>query len=301
VPGRGSPLVLGVRVALLLAATTALAGAVVLARARARQVEGARQVHACPMHPEVKSAGPGSCPVCGMALVLAATGRETGQGGGSGLRFQLASPLQVPEAALGTTSELTISREIAAPARIDGHARLAGRVVVAVLYVDEVAALPSGQIGRFRLTPRGSPAPAGAWTVRLDAASVSPWDQATVETRWTTLDGQRGARLPPEGETGQLELILGDRSSRVVPEQAVIAGPTGPLLLLVGNDRRTIEGRPISAGRVFFGLRTVLPGPPGGADLPGSRLITEGAVLYATEGGLFERLPERLPPGDIAR
>ena len=32
--------------------------------------------YTCPMHPEVKSAGPGNCPKCGMTLVPAATAGE---------------------------------------------------------------------------------------------------------------------------------------------------------------------------------------------------------------------------------
>src|SRR6185312_13709609 len=36
------------------------------ARAPAPAVEGA--IYTCPMHPEVRQAGPGACPICGMAL-----------------------------------------------------------------------------------------------------------------------------------------------------------------------------------------------------------------------------------------
>jgi len=36
----------------------------------------AAAVYACPMHPEVTSDRPGTCPKCGMALVNAAGGKE---------------------------------------------------------------------------------------------------------------------------------------------------------------------------------------------------------------------------------
>ena len=35
----------------------------------------AEQVYTCPMHPEIRQAGPGRCPICGMALVPAETGQ----------------------------------------------------------------------------------------------------------------------------------------------------------------------------------------------------------------------------------
>jgi len=36
------------------------------------------RIHTCPMHPEVKQRGPGSCPICGMALEpMEVTGDDT--------------------------------------------------------------------------------------------------------------------------------------------------------------------------------------------------------------------------------
>src|SRR5262245_807467 len=35
-------------------------------------------IYTCPMHPEIRQAGPGSCPICGMALEPVEVGGETG-------------------------------------------------------------------------------------------------------------------------------------------------------------------------------------------------------------------------------
>src|SRR5215475_8271155 len=35
-------------------------------------------IYTCPMHPEVRQAGPGACPICGMALEPEIAGSETG-------------------------------------------------------------------------------------------------------------------------------------------------------------------------------------------------------------------------------
>src|SRR5688500_14781383 len=35
-------------------------------------------VYTCPMHPEIRQVGPGSCPICGMALELVEVTAETG-------------------------------------------------------------------------------------------------------------------------------------------------------------------------------------------------------------------------------
>jgi Cu+-exporting ATPase len=35
-------------------------------------------IYTCPMHPEIRQVGPGSCPICGMALEPVDVGAETG-------------------------------------------------------------------------------------------------------------------------------------------------------------------------------------------------------------------------------
>jgi Cu+-exporting ATPase len=37
-----------------------------------KEISGTGEIFTCPMHPEVRQEGPGSCPKCGMALELVA-------------------------------------------------------------------------------------------------------------------------------------------------------------------------------------------------------------------------------------
>ena len=57
-----------VSIALLAAGLPCLAGAID-ARTPARQLSAAAATHVCPMHPDVRTSRPGSCPRCGMPLV----------------------------------------------------------------------------------------------------------------------------------------------------------------------------------------------------------------------------------------
>jgi Cu+-exporting ATPase len=43
-----------------------------------RKVDQAPNIYTCPMHPEVRQAGPGTCPICGMALEPLVAGTESG-------------------------------------------------------------------------------------------------------------------------------------------------------------------------------------------------------------------------------
>ena len=63
-----------------------------------RSAVAARAKYTCPMHPEVLRDGPGSCPICGMALVPIA---GTGEADDSELkdltrRFQVGTILTIP-------------------------------------------------------------------------------------------------------------------------------------------------------------------------------------------------------------
>jgi P-type Cu+ transporter len=65
--------------------------------ASAAALEGA--IYTCPMHPQIKRAEPGSCPICGMALEPVTTGAETGPNSellDMTRRFWIGSALAVP-------------------------------------------------------------------------------------------------------------------------------------------------------------------------------------------------------------
>src|SRR5579872_2298632 len=66
-------------------------------RAHAPQHAGAGTIYTCPMHPEIRQGGPGSCPICGMALEPEAGGEdEGGELAGMTRRFWISAALSLP-------------------------------------------------------------------------------------------------------------------------------------------------------------------------------------------------------------
>jgi len=75
-------LVAGIRVLLLSLAAGAVAAAIVLGPEQGKAVIGTSIRYMCPMHPEVTSAGPGTCPICRMELEAAEKAGNDGKPGG---------------------------------------------------------------------------------------------------------------------------------------------------------------------------------------------------------------------------
>src|SRR5712672_1313863 len=65
---RSPELIVAARAILLALAALAATYAFVLSRPESRASQAAQRRYSCPMHPKVTAAGPGSCPICGMAL-----------------------------------------------------------------------------------------------------------------------------------------------------------------------------------------------------------------------------------------
>jgi Cu+-exporting ATPase len=84
--------------------------------------------YTCPMHPEIRQVGPGSCPICGMALepVMA----RSGEGRSAELvdmtrRFVIAAALSVPVVLLSMGAELSSTIDDAVPDRLSSWLQLA--------------------------------------------------------------------------------------------------------------------------------------------------------------------------------
>lgn len=83
--------------------------------------------YTCPMHPQVRQIGPGSCPICGMALEPVAVSAESVPNHelrDMTRRFWLAVVLSIPVAVLGMGAELVTAIEDAVPGQVNAWLQL---------------------------------------------------------------------------------------------------------------------------------------------------------------------------------
>src|SRR5678815_4514509 len=69
-----------------------------------------RQIYTCPMHPQIRQVGPGSCPICGMALEPEVASADSGPNhelADMTRRFWIGLVLAVPVMALEMGGHLT--------------------------------------------------------------------------------------------------------------------------------------------------------------------------------------------------
>src|SRR5690606_8911539 len=72
-------------------------------------------IYTCPMHPQIRQVGPGSCPICGMALEPVMVGTEAGPNLeliDMTRRFWIGVALTVPVVALEMGGEITGLRDL---------------------------------------------------------------------------------------------------------------------------------------------------------------------------------------------
>jgi P-type Cu+ transporter len=80
-----------------------------LDRSKPREIAPEGTIYTCPMHPEIRQAGPGSCPICGMALepeVASLDARPNPELADMTRRFWIGAVLSVPPVALEMGSHL---------------------------------------------------------------------------------------------------------------------------------------------------------------------------------------------------
>jgi hypothetical protein len=212
----------------------AAGGAVALAflATRPASIDGTPGRYLCPMHPAMTARSGGACPVCGMALVPAASHRP-------------GDPVSAPPATLEVVRRRSFVQEVRAPARLgrDG-------VLQALLYADELALVTAGAV--FRQS-EGAP---GREVVPGPGPPVR-WDRSTWMVPFR-LDGRAGPLAA--GATGTVALEATPRQLLVVPYAAVLESPRGSTVLVTADNGRTVETRPVQLGRVFYDLAVVMSG-----------------------------------------
>lgn len=251
-------MIVAVRLALLGLAAAAVIAAVAIA-ARGRAGGGAPAVQwACPMHPEVRAAAAGECPICKMAL------ERVGRGGGAVGRADAADLAAVENVRkhnivdfVRRRSLLVPARELRGPAVVDADGTLS-----ALFYVDEIAALAEREAGTF--TP--ADAPGVALPVRRLDGPAAPWDRSTARMRFEIMPAvrARGSRraAPAPGRAGWIELAPRPRQVLAVPASALVQSPEGPYILAWTGSGFEFEKRPIEIGETFLkqGFAVVLSG-----------------------------------------
>jgi hypothetical protein len=217
------------RVLLLLLA----AGAVVFAwfDAPVTPVEAGGGSYACPMHPAMTSQGPGTCPVCGMELVL---------------RSSAVAP--VPTTAVETLRRRVLQHQPRAWASVEAEGRMTG-----VLFVEELDVYPPGVEGLFQRP--GDPG-RGVRVRRTHRAPV-PHDASTSEVEFQSVVA---GRTPPPGTLGWIDLPARAGPALVVPSSAVLQGPEGPFVLVQDAAGGQLSRRPVTVGRSRFGTTVLLSG-----------------------------------------
>jgi hypothetical protein len=225
------------RLALLLAAAGAVAGGLALGRRTSSSPSGPAAADAryfCPMHRDVRSATPGSCPICGMALER---------------RESVAEPSEIASYEVRVARAHTGTRAIRAPARAE-----AGGVVVALLHLDEIALLAPDERASFEPAGAGrAPIP-----VRRSAAPPRAWDDGTREVTFDA-DGGPGGGLAP-GTPGSIAFAPRRQQIVVIPEGALLQAADGDYVMVASRDDKTFTRRRVVIGQVTFGNIPIVGG-----------------------------------------
>lgn len=274
--------IVAVRVLLLCLAGGAVVAALLIAKREGSHGLDPGGAYICPMHPEVTSAAPGDCPVCGMALEVRKAEPPPGPAnpgaGPNALTFQL------PQAAaiktfdeVGYGKMFEISREMRAPAWAESS-----EIGHALFYKDEVAALGPTEEATFLPSIRGDDSAPSPIKVRRIEETPVAWDRATALVRFRT---HGKAKLLP-GQTGSLKFDTRVRDTLAVRASAIVQSPAGPYVFLLATDNRTLTKRQVEIGSVRAGHAAVLSGLE-----VGERIAALGTFFLDAEGRLARTAP----------
>jgi len=248
------PFIVAVRLVLLFAALAAMALGWAIAF-RDRDAGDVRYV--CPMHLEVTSREPGTCPICRMALEPRADSAMAA--GGASMSGEVEAVENVRKHNVidfvRRRSLLPHTRELRGGAWIEDDG-----TVSAVFYRDQADVIAAGEQGSFSLTR----APGVVVPVRRTSDEPVVWDASTVRIRFRAESAKNGAgpaALHP-GDVGWVETAPQPRDVLAVPASAVLQSPEGPYVLAWTGTGYQFEKRPVEIGETFTknGFAVILSG-----------------------------------------
>jgi multidrug efflux pump subunit AcrA (membrane-fusion protein) len=244
-------------------AGAAAAAAYAVARPAGREVRADADRYRCPMHPDVDSSAPATCPICGMALVLDVAVHGA-------VPTTTAAP--APVVRVGRQS---FSEAVRAPAWVDANGRVA-----AMVYRDDLVGL--GPDVPAVLYPAS--APSRGVDLALTADPPTDWDGATVHVHFRVVAAPatpetRDTPQPPDtalrpGEHGLVVIAARPHELQVVPASAVLQAAEGPYVLALDPVHRRLVPRMIQTGRTHHGFTAVLSGLS-----DGDSVVATGAFL----------------------
>ncbi|HEY7375860.1 MAG TPA: heavy metal-binding domain-containing protein [Polyangia bacterium] len=250
-------LIVGLRVFLLIVAASAVVLAITIATGGRGRGGDALIRYACPMHAEVRSAGPGECPICRMALepigfVPGAAGKPYQEAAGM---VDLRAIDNVKKHNIidfvRQRTLLPVQSELRGPAWFDERGTIS-----AVFYNDQIEAMAPDEAGSFRLTS----APDTTFEARRTVDAPVAWDRSTSLIHFRPV-----AKVParsPAGQAGWLEVAPRPRQVLTVAASALLQSPEGPYVLAWSGHGYSFVKRPIQIGETFLkeGLVVVLSG-----------------------------------------
>jgi len=209
--------------------------------------------YVCPMHPEVRSNSPGTCPICRMALEPVVRGSHPSAAMPDMTAFENVRNHKILDF-VRVHSLLPNLREIRGPAWVESDDQIA-----AVLYKDQIDALAPDEPGTFALTAL----PKVSLPVTRLSIPSKPWDRSTSVIHFR-IDASRAAqqnRQVKVGQAGWLTVASKPRSVLGVPASAVLQEPEGPYVLVWEGGAR-FKKQPIEIGELFSrqGFAVVLSG-----------------------------------------
>jgi hypothetical protein len=275
------------RLLLLLAMMGAVALAVVATRRQRDAVILAGVSYTCPMHPRVRSPSPGECPICRMTLVSTASRGAPVRRSAHELSTLTLPPgvPPIPSHGINQANRVLVSRELLAPASLDGKGG-----GTALLYRDEAALLEPAERATFVRAIDASAPSAHDGIVRWLPDAPLEWDDATLRVRFQ-LEGPASAseRLDT---VGWIKLPARNRPALLVPRGAVVSAAGGPVVFVPSADGRSFSRRKVVVGRVFFGMVAILSGLS-----DGERIVTESAPFLEAERLIADESDGTAPRG----